>query len=956
MPTFPTYDGELPSCLNPWNPRHYLLVLYWVYFRPTALKCYLHQADSELYRKDGSWKSLKQGLHVLAYRNLWIMAFLATVALSVMFILVGGVSAEIFKSTYHICPSSLRAPVLLEQSTKICRDLDMESQRLTLSYWIQWLSSHWLQMLVNLALGVGLGVGLGAALASVGNVGVGIIFGVVLGVAFGVTEGVTFGLTGSIARGLLIGLNLGVASGISLSFLLDVGFGTMISVMIGVLITFVSILARAYPFSVTFGIAFSLGALRLPFYAMQFFSILSSQFHRRQHPLNWDELGVLPFPRRRQYLLNALNSSTHPEIQKLIPVYANQFQVSAAQQALVQYIHNLLDPISFFFQWSLLPQLSQYTVAPRTSTEWRSRPPVRQVIFAELNHQFISLEGSAWDDHRTEKLIYNLTKRFRNNTVTPLTDFAGIFYRLFTHNEETDPPYDLLADRPIYTALTAYPYGTEIAESFETIAQALTYDTLESIATAESPPPRTDNELRPTILQTLHDFHLVRQEIHTAIIATSNTNRLRSIALANDRLDQLQTYITETVPSGYPEHKLLLRITRQWQKIITQAGGTAARQQLLTPVSNPYVAGNPVTGKLFVGRDDILQRIEELWTQPDQISSIVLYGHRRMGKTSILRNLPGRFGPHTHIIDFNLQRVGMIDQLADLIYRLAIELHDALPTTLQTHIPEPTEDQYYNTNNPTTQLDRLLKQIQTHRQTDRFILAIDEFEILEDLITQGKIEPTIIAYLRALIQTYPWFILIFAGLHTLQEMTENYWNPLFGSVTRIPVSTLSPASAYQLITNPTDDFLLDYDQDAIDRIIQLSGGQPYLTQLLCQSLITRFNRIRFEERREIEPRFTLTDVETIVSNPDFYRDGNAYFSALWDQATETHAPTQHLILRALTQSPLKLSELTHLIPNSNLQSALQTLLEHDVIALETDRYTYRVELLRLWVQRSQLSQ
>jgi len=41
MPTFPTYRGELPQCLDPLNLRHYFLLAYWVYFRPTALKCYL---------------------------------------------------------------------------------------------------------------------------------------------------------------------------------------------------------------------------------------------------------------------------------------------------------------------------------------------------------------------------------------------------------------------------------------------------------------------------------------------------------------------------------------------------------------------------------------------------------------------------------------------------------------------------------------------------------------------------------------------------------------------------------------------------------------------------------------------------------------------------------------------------------------------------------------------------
>ena len=50
MPDFPTYRGELPTCLSPFNFHHYLLLAYWIFFRPTALKCYLYQADPETYR------------------------------------------------------------------------------------------------------------------------------------------------------------------------------------------------------------------------------------------------------------------------------------------------------------------------------------------------------------------------------------------------------------------------------------------------------------------------------------------------------------------------------------------------------------------------------------------------------------------------------------------------------------------------------------------------------------------------------------------------------------------------------------------------------------------------------------------------------------------------------------------------------------------------------------------
>ena len=43
-----------------------------------------------------------------------------------------------------------------------------------------------------------------------------------------------------------------------------------------------------------------------------------------------------------------------------------------------------------------------------------------------------------------------------------------------------------------------------------------------------------------------------------------------------------------------------------------------------------------------MGREDIMRHLDELWAGEGERSSVVLYGHRRMGKTSILQNLGAR--------------------------------------------------------------------------------------------------------------------------------------------------------------------------------------------------------------------------------------------------------------------------------------------------------------------------
>ncbi|NOQ63910.1 MAG: AAA family ATPase [Methyloprofundus sp.] len=54
---------------------------------------------------------------------------------------------------------------------------------------------------------------------------------------------------------------------------------------------------------------------------------------------------------------------------------------------------------------------------------------------------------------------------------------------------------------------------------------------------------------------------------------------------------------------------------------------------------NPYIAGNPVgNGGAFVGRADIMRDVLRIFSRHEE-NAIVLYGQRRIGKTSVLQYL-----------------------------------------------------------------------------------------------------------------------------------------------------------------------------------------------------------------------------------------------------------------------------------------------------------------------------
>ncbi|MCP4105154.1 MAG: ATP-binding protein [Desulfobacteraceae bacterium] len=109
--------------------------------------------------------------------------------------------------------------------------------------------------------------------------------------------------------------------------------------------------------------------------------------------------------------------------------------------------------------------------------------------------------------------------------------------------------------------------------------------------------------------------------------------------------------------------------------------------------TNPYIAGNPVGGgEAFIGRADVLR---DVLKSPHE-NGMVLYGQRRIGKTSVLQELTASLpqkGPYAPVY-FDLQDKAalpldqVLRQLAEQIsYKLDIspldKLNDDFPTAFQ---------------------------------------------------------------------------------------------------------------------------------------------------------------------------------------------------------------------------------------------------------------------------------
>ncbi|MCP4427672.1 MAG: ATP-binding protein, partial [Chloroflexi bacterium] len=821
QPRFPTYHGPpLPQVLNPLNPRHYGLLFKWVFFQPSKLLHYSRQADEELYEATG-WMFLKKIFRVAAIRNLCIQGIILTLLLSA--------SLTLFSSMIQGSP-------------------------------LDWS-------------GVAFRMGVILALNMAGVVAI-VVAGVV---AFGVTRGVAFGVVGGMLGGVAYGVAFGVVGVVMVGVAVSLAGGVAVSLAGGVAVSLAG--------GVAGGLAGGIGGSRFIFHFLEWplswlqsrTTVNAGETHKQlpQHPAIWDELAAWPLQGTTRLLQDTLSTNLSFGMRQLLTVAANPFQRGAAQRALSDWLAQQATPLSVLYNLCHLRALNEYLFPPSSKQQFERWPSARVVLLSELGQQFIAATSNGGET--SEKAVWRLTKRQRRMTPTPLSRFSHLLRDLFRDQNdlETAPPEDfetLLAPNR-FQAVADCPHGVEITASFAAMRHFLGCQTINDLNAAQSQLHSLNNLvqplIRPPVIQALRALGDVGQQTARFSQTTNLRQKSTALNLAAGRLNELESYIRQHVLP--PERVLLIRIVQLWQDIVAATQGEFAQSTLqhmsraeqrqttglrplatiwqrpATPIDNPYIVGNPVSPPLFVGRNDIFNRISDVWTAKDNPDSVILYGHRRMGKSSILRNLDQAAPSGSLIVYADLGgETSFVESSADLLLALASKIyHSARRTFPDAAFSEPDPTRYDSAAKASFQFKQLAEQVRDTLGDKTLILALDEFEAIEKAVVDGKISSDIFQFLRTTSQQ-KWLTFIFGGLHTLDEMSRDYQQPFYNSYVNILVSYLSHEAAENLITDPDPNFKLNYEPAAVAQIITVSGGQPSLLQQLCRDALNHLNHELFD--------------------------------------------------------------------------------------------------------------
>ena len=454
-------------------------------------------------------------------------------------------------------------------------------------------------------------------------------------------------------------------------------------------------------------------------------------------------------------------------------------------------------------------------------------------------------------------------------------------------------------------------------------------------------------------LRSDESFTTTRQVFETEVISANQD--LRAEFLIKPILDSIT--LTFEIIYDDSEHEVHTEVYQEHLDVIEW-------QREFTRIENPYATGTPgQDGSMCYGRDADLDYLKDNLTRTTAQTVLVLYGQRRSGKTTLLYQLANSSLLVDHVpVMIDLQGIYDFD-IENFLFKMAYEIYLAMKRKgLPISRPVRADFVAGPKPDPTFAFDCFLDDVKDalQQQSQKLILLLDEFEVLEEQVHNGTLKREIFSYLRSLMQKRQYIHFLLSGTHHIEKLTQGYWSVFFNIALHYRLSgRITPEGAKALITEPVLD-TVEYDQLVVTKIRQLTADQPYLINLVCRFLIDHCKQKR-------KNYATINDVNLVIDQ--VIETGEIHFAWLLDQIEEP----QRILLQAIAEGSkdggrqLDLEDISAIYHQHRLRyqsddviSSLNTLWAEDIIETtgskqqeklpgET-RYALAIGLLRQWLR------
>ena len=435
-------------------------------------------------------------------------------------------------------------------------------------------------------------------------------------------------------------------------------------------------------------------------------------------------------------------------------------------------------------------------------------------------------------------------------------------------------------------------------------------------------------------------FEELSRHAQQHMAATLPHNRRRALERLRDGADSLAKDLAMT---GSPFAGMWAMAARKWREVAT-AGLAPLEAQTPGYIHNPFVFGQPIEeteSNLFVGRREVVREIEMSLLGAAQKPALVLWGPRRMGKTSVLLQLPRLLGEQFVPAFVDMQAMQVRESVVAFFRSLSAAAATGMRRRGLEIEPLAAADLEASPFGTFAGWVEELEQLLGDRRY--LLLCLDEFERLEKSIREGKLPEELMDEIRHMIQHHARVVLLFAGSHRPDEMELNWPDALISTRT-IRVSYLGEDEARQLITKPVPDFEMQFGPGAVERILEATRCQPYLVQAVCFELV---NALNVAGRREA----IVDDVTEAVGLA--LESTHLYLAEMWRQLSER----QRLLLKYMAdrEPGADSEELAEAIGGDvgAAESDLRAMAKLSLLEVGEDpaRWQFQVPMVATWVQR-----
>jgi hypothetical protein len=439
-------------------------------------------------------------------------------------------------------------------------------------------------------------------------------------------------------------------------------------------------------------------------------------------------------------------------------------------------------------------------------------------------------------------------------------------------------------------------------------------------------------------LSYLKHFQQISSEVAIALTRENNYLCQQALESVIDKLALLAKTFNLIADINDPNLPSFRLVVEEWRQVITHHLRYLAQTR---EIINPYITGIPLriqSGHLFVGRRNISARIEQIL----QTSSppLLLYGQRRIGKTSLLNHL-NYLLPENYISLFiDLEGVLFaVPDHASFFYNLGRAMITSAKERCQLILPKL--ERVALQTDAFTVFDEWLDEVLAITSNRIILLTLDEFEALDYPFNRGCLDKhLILGMFRHIIQHRPQIRILISGSHALAVFPE--WAGYLINIETIHLSYLEMHEAQQLITDPVKPFAVTYQLAAIQRILALTRGHPALIQLLCKEIVYLKNSQEVSTRYFIQPH----DVEAAIL--PVLQHGAAIFTHWAYRLPLVETQLLHLLARQGENAAMSTANLAQYCDPDQLATSLTNLVEQELLELTSRGYRFQVELIRRW--------